>query len=296
MPLPKGFTKAKINSKNPLVTVIIPVYNEEEDIVECLESLRRQTYKKMEVIVIDDGSNDKTVEILGKYKEVKLLRQKHMGPGEARNLGARKAKGEIIILIDADMVLFPDYIRKIIVPVIAGKTLGSIESIQYNVHKTKMQACWGKVVRTTQLEGENSGTVRAIAKKDFLNLGGFDRKYGYADDRTFHLKYGINFLIVKDVKCYHKTPHDFKGVYKQSKWIGASMDRGLLGSQFVRILAPYFMILVSPLAVPILAVKKTIEIKNWRIIFPWMIIFMIARYFGTIEGIFHRAYFNRNVR
>lgn len=292
--LPKDFVKTKIKTKSPLISVVIPTYNEEKDISQCLDSVESQTYQKTEVIIVDDGSTDKTRDIVQKYKRVRLLRQEHQGPGAARNLGAKHAKGEILVLIDADMVLLPDYIEKLTKPIIEGKALGTIEAIQYNAQDTKMQQCWGKEVRIVQLEGENSATVRGIATKDFLALGGFDKKYGYADDRTFFLKYGIRFLILPDVKCKHKTPPTFKGVYKHSRWIGASIRKGPLKYRTIRLMAPIVMPLISPLAIPVLAVRKCYVERNFKLLVPWMIVFIAARYFGTVAGIYREAYLGEN--
>ena len=193
------------------------------------------------------------------------------------------------------MVLFPDYVEKLTLPIRKNKALGTIESIQYNVQTTKMQECWGTEVRTVQVEGINSATVRGIAKKDFLNLGGFDKRYGYADDRTFFLKYGIRFHILPNVKCYHKTPPTFKGVYKQSRWIGSSLEKGLLKYRPIRMIAPLAMLVLLPLAIPLLAVKKCNELKRYSL-YGWMLLFMCARYTGTGVGIAKRAYYNVNYR
>lgn len=296
MALPKGFIKTKIKKRFPLISVIIPTYNEEKDLGECLKSIKKQTYKNVEVLVVDDGSTDNTVGLALSFPYVRVIKQAHKGPGEARNLGARKAKGDILILIDADMILFPDYIEKLTKPVRENKTIGTIESIQYNIQRTKMQECWGRLIKTTYLNGVNSSTVRAIAKKDFLNLGGFDKKYGYADDRTFFLKYGIRFLILPEVKCYHKTPPTAKGVYKHSVWIGSSLERWPLHYSLVKKIFPFFMIIASPLAIPLLSVYKCYQNKDFKIFFPWMLIFISARYFGTIKGMLRSAYFGLNVK
>ena len=294
--LPASFKKTKIKEKNPLVTVIIPVHNEEKDIKACIKSVLNQDYKRIEIIVVDDGSTDKTGEIVRKYKQVKLLYQEHRGPGEARNLGARKAKGKILVLIDADMILFPDYVEKLVKPVIENKALGTIESIQYNIIESKMQECWGKTVRLRQLSGFNSMTVRGIAKNDFLQLGGFDRKYGYADDQTFYYKYGIKFLILKDVKCYHKTPKTFKGVYKQSRWIGSSSLHKWLDIPLINLVAVIFLYLLSPLAIFLLSIRQAIKINKLNLLFPYMFIFITARYLGTLAGYLRRILLRMNVR
>ena len=79
--------------KNPLLSVIIPTYNEEKDIGECISTLLKQSYKKIEIIIVDDGSSDNTLNLVKKFRQVKILIQNHQGPGKARNLGARKSKG-----------------------------------------------------------------------------------------------------------------------------------------------------------------------------------------------------------
>lgn len=73
MPLPQDFVKTRIKSQQPLVSVVIPTYNEEKDIVACLESVESQTYKRIEVLIVDDGSTDRTREIVQKYKRVRLI-------------------------------------------------------------------------------------------------------------------------------------------------------------------------------------------------------------------------------
>jgi glycosyltransferase involved in cell wall biosynthesis len=85
----------------PFVTVIIPTYNSAHTIHITLDSLKRQSYKNIEIIVVDDGSTDNTKDILKDYN-VKYLQQKNQGPAGARNLGLKHAKGEIIVFTDAD--------------------------------------------------------------------------------------------------------------------------------------------------------------------------------------------------
>ena len=88
------------------ISVVIPVYNAEKYIGKCLDSIINQTYKNWEVICINDGSSDKSEEIIDTYKNQKynitLIKQKNMGPGAARNTGIDKANGDYIVFIDAD--------------------------------------------------------------------------------------------------------------------------------------------------------------------------------------------------
>ena len=73
-----------------MISIVIPVFNEERYIGKCLNSLENQNFKDFEVIVVDDGSTDRSAEIVKRYS-VRLLRQRHKGPGAARNLGANES-------------------------------------------------------------------------------------------------------------------------------------------------------------------------------------------------------------
>lgn len=88
------------------ISIIIPVYNMEEYLDICLESLLSQTLNEVEVIFVDDGSTDKSVEKLKtyieKYNNIRLLCQKHKGVSAARNLGIRHSSGDYITFVDAD--------------------------------------------------------------------------------------------------------------------------------------------------------------------------------------------------
>jgi len=89
---------------NPLVSIIIPAYNSEKFISQCLESAINQTYKNIEIIVIDDGSTDQSLAILKRfeYDNLKIFSQANKGASAARNFGLSIAKGEFIQFLDAD--------------------------------------------------------------------------------------------------------------------------------------------------------------------------------------------------
>lgn len=89
-----------------LISVIIPVFNGERYIQECLDSVVCQTYKNIEVLVVDDGSNDHTMELVHAYSErdtrIQLFGQENQGPAIARNTGMLHASGDYIAFLDAD--------------------------------------------------------------------------------------------------------------------------------------------------------------------------------------------------
>lgn len=94
------------------VSVIIPAYNAEKTIEECIESVLNQKYKPSEVIVVDDGSTDNTAEIASKFEDVKVIKTGcNQGAGYARNLGIEKSKYEYIFFTDSDSFPLKDCIE-----------------------------------------------------------------------------------------------------------------------------------------------------------------------------------------
>lgn len=91
-----------------LVSVIIPAYNAEETIIECLESVLQQTYRNIEVIIVDDGSEDNTFTLIKEYLQinsthnVSVLQIRNSGPAYARNYGIEHANGNYIAFLDSD--------------------------------------------------------------------------------------------------------------------------------------------------------------------------------------------------
>jgi len=91
-----------------LVSVILPVYNGAQFVAEAVESVLGQTYVPLELIVIDDGSTDTSVEVLARYPDIRLIRQENAGVAAARNRGVAEASGKILAFIDQDDRWRPD--------------------------------------------------------------------------------------------------------------------------------------------------------------------------------------------
>lgn len=98
-------------NKSPLISIIVPVYNVEKYVLKCLKSLVNQSYDNIEILVVDDGSTDKSGKICDEFalkdKRIRVFHKKNGGLSSARNFGIKKAKGEYICLVDSD-----DYVRK----------------------------------------------------------------------------------------------------------------------------------------------------------------------------------------
>lgn len=101
---------------SPIVSVIIPCYNAEKNLMQCIESICSQTLEQMEIICVDDGSTDSTLEILHSYQEkdprIRVIQQKNAGAGAARNVGLDCASGEYLSFLDADDFFEPDMLEK----------------------------------------------------------------------------------------------------------------------------------------------------------------------------------------
>ena len=90
------------------ISVIVPVHNGSQVLERCIEALNSSTYLNFEVIVVDDCSTDTTPQIVERYGMRCIRTSRNMGPGGARNLGSKHARGEILVFIDADVVLPPE--------------------------------------------------------------------------------------------------------------------------------------------------------------------------------------------
>ena len=93
-------------NKEVLVSIIVPAHNADKTISRCLDSLILQTYKELEIIVVDDGSTDETFEIVSQYvnsdQRLKVFRQQNLGVSSARNMGLEKCSGDFVLFVDSD--------------------------------------------------------------------------------------------------------------------------------------------------------------------------------------------------
>jgi glycosyltransferase involved in cell wall biosynthesis len=215
------------------VSIIIPVYNEYKNIGTCLASLSRQTYKNFEIVIVDDESEDnsklkvQSIKLQLKSQNLQILEQKHKGAGAARNLGAKHAKGEILVFVDADMTFKEDFIEKLVDPILKGKVIGTFSKDEFLSNKDNIWAiCWNlnRGLPANRMQPLNhpdhQKVFRAILKKKFEEVGGFDEKAGYSDDWSLSQKLGVEAIVAKGAVFYHKNPESLSEVYVQSKWAG----------------------------------------------------------------------------
>ena len=279
-----------MSEKNPLVSIILPAYNEEAHIAECIESLLKQTYEPIEIFIVDDESKDKTVEVVEKYSpKVTLLKQKHSGPAAAWNLGFKHAKGEILMFWAADHVYGKNYIKNLSEPIIKGEALRTVQAKEEVANFDNFWArAWGardfrKDFRKTDDVGN---TTAALTSRDlYIKAGGFDPKRGYADDQSIYDKTKIKTKIV-DTDITHYNPESLKETFAQAVWVGASFKR------------QYLVLLSLPLF-PLYAILKSIKHLFKDPYIPFILflpLFYTVKYFGHYFGALRKLFFKKNTR
>jgi len=212
--------------ERPEVSAVIAVYNEQNCIAACIGSLRSQALAPGEILVVDDGSTDASVEICTRLG-AKVITQAHRGPGAARNLGARHAAGDILLFVDADMTFAPDYVLRLLAPITRGAAPGA-------THWDEMVANWdnpwarvqtwfmGCPDRRRHLETDSGKTTvyRAVRKDFFIAAGGFAEDEGRADDSSLYRATGQMPLVVRGAVCYHKNIEGAIDAFYDARWRG----------------------------------------------------------------------------
>lgn len=219
------------------ISVIVPTYNEEKTILRCLEALGEQALKPKEIIIVDDGSTDGTEREILRFAQndqrVKIFKQHHKGPGTARNLGASKATGDILVFVDADMRFSPTFLDELTTPIREGKSKGTFSKEEYVSNWTNRWARFWNYrkglfdLRAIPADYPNRAPVfRAILKSEFEKAGGFDESRGYDDDWSLSERLGYRATAIKAM-YYHDNPDSLRDVFLQARW--ATKRRGKFG-------------------------------------------------------------------
>lgn len=172
-------TVQKANETALDISIIVPTLNEEDFLEYLLKSLERQSCQNFEIIIVDGGSNDKTVQIAKKYNAKIITRQK-TPEFESRNIGGKIAKGEILLFTSADIVFRTDTIQKMTREFKKDDNLGAIcgpghiyntplwTKIEYTAYYTLL-GIWIKITK----DFHGSTNFIAVRKKIFDQIGGF---------------------------------------------------------------------------------------------------------------------------
>src|SRR5260221_5524385 len=114
--------------RNPLVTILIVNWNGAKILPDCLNSLRKQQYKNIEIIIIDNNSADESVKVIQKFKDVILIKSKiNHGFAGGNNEAIKKAKGRYILLLNTDTTVTKDFLEKLVGKLESNQSLGIVQ-------------------------------------------------------------------------------------------------------------------------------------------------------------------------
>jgi len=215
--------------KNPKISVVIPVYNGERTLRQCLGSVLNQAYKNYEVIVVDNNSTDKTHEILEHYQSLSkipftVVFEKHKSRGAARNAGEKIAEGKIILMTDADCLVPENWIEKMIKPIVNGEcdgVQGSEEPVINNFWGEQCRRCILKRVLEfddRKVIGRIDTNNFAIATNSLRQIGFSSRKYYSGNDTELSIRFQKNNLHLKfskEIKVKHFHVSSFNGIVEK---------------------------------------------------------------------------------
>lgn len=220
---------------NKRISVVIPTYNLKKELLACVESIIKQDYSPLEIVIVDNDTTDGTTEEISRLQfrapNLKLVRNKqNLGVTGGRNAGLRKASGDYLFFFDHDMVAEPKMIRELVKVAESDPRIGIVTpKIYYWEDKKRIWAAgtginlWnGQVVfrggkdigQYDQVEEVQVAPAAILVKREVINkIGGFDDVYfaTYEDtDFCFRAKKaGFKTFYTSKAVAYHKIPADY---------------------------------------------------------------------------------------
>jgi glycosyltransferase involved in cell wall biosynthesis len=185
-----------------VISAIIPLYNQARFLRAAVESILEQSWRELELIVVDDGSTDGSLDTLGRLRQrVTVYSQENRGPAAARNLGVRNASGEVIAFLDADDLWPPEKLKHQVPPLLEDPeidaVLGRIQCFRSGTNQEKKVNLYGKSFYGVQL---GSVLFRRVV---FDKVGFFDEKLFFSEDHDWFFRARED--NVKIVKVDHRA-------------------------------------------------------------------------------------------
>ena len=224
----------------PKVTVIVPSYNEEKVIERTIQALIDTKYQDKEIILVDDGSTDKTFEIMSKYKkQVKVLQKTNGGKASAINFGLAYSTGEIIVIVDADTIIGHESLLHLVKGFSIDKDVAAVAG-NIKVRNRKNWLTWCQAIeyvagiqiarRALDVFGAISVVPGALGsfRKSVLEEIGSYHKDTVVEDFDVTLKILKTKLVVSgsaNSTAYTEAPESLKSLYMQRKrWYGGNLQ------------------------------------------------------------------------
>ena len=231
----RRFLSSTPEKPGPTVSVIVPAYNEEETILEAVESILASDYSSFEVIVVNDGSTDGTevkLRALSDGHKIVYIRRPNGGKASALNRGILEASGDVIVFTDADSFFGPDTLRNLA----RWFTDGTVDAVSGNDEPMHPVAALQKLLVLTTHIGSGfvrralsvlrvlpviSGNIGAVRKDILEKVHGFSDMWGEDLDLTFKLhKAGARIVFDPDAKVFCEVPSSVKALWRQRvRWM-----------------------------------------------------------------------------
>jgi glycosyltransferase involved in cell wall biosynthesis len=213
-----GSNSGSLNSSfPPKVSVILPVYNSETDVLASIEQVELQTFDSYELLIVDDGSTDNTFSTAHRYAEgvpgIRVIKSEHLGPSHARNVGLTEARGEIVVFIESDCVYDYSYLSKSVAqfelePNASAVCLTGAPLITRSTLATRSIDIENKIQHKLLNEGKIKPFYAWVFKKaDLEKLGGFDERLFQAEDRDVFRRMkeaGYYIALVPGINWRHR--------------------------------------------------------------------------------------------
>jgi glycosyltransferase involved in cell wall biosynthesis len=187
--LVRRLRRQEMRVDNLCVSVIVPVYNGEHYLAAALDSVVGQNYRPLELIVVDDGSTDRSADIARSYEGVCYVYQPNQGHGPARNAGIAAALGEFIAFLDADDVWAPDKLRLQAGYLLAHPEVGCVICHMHAALEPGME--WPAHLNRDYYGTDPVAYVPSaiLARRAvFDRIGGFDGRYRHGDDSDWFFR------------------------------------------------------------------------------------------------------------
>lgn len=200
----------------PLVSVIVPTYNYSNFIEQCINSILEQSYQKIEVIVVDDGSTDDTLTVLQKFEKRALIHsQKNSGVSAARNAGLQLSKGEYIAFLDADDWWDPSKVEKQMNAMIKSRSnisysfymASNLEGPSVPVASPELNGVLGNhYLRTPLTSPIPLPCSNAIVKREQIGENSFNTRLSNSADWEFfaRVSIGAHIICVPEFLTYYR--------------------------------------------------------------------------------------------
>ncbi|MFV8345313.1 glycosyltransferase family 2 protein [Flavobacterium sp. ZB4P13] len=190
----------------PKISVIIPCFNNETTILETIESVNQQEYSSIEMVIVNDGSTDRSTQVISDYiknnnaANITLINQVNSGPSKSRNNGADKAIGKYLLFLDADDIIAPSFINKCIEHLEKDQTLNIVYT-EAEYFGAKNRAWILPEFKISNFLESNCIPISAVIRNEvFKEVGKFDENLNYTEDWELWIR------IVKEFGGVHKIP------------------------------------------------------------------------------------------